>query len=111
MKTKNSVSAPRSPQGIGLWIYRGSLTAACLVAVVIVIFFLWGLADGSVSSFNFGIWLAALTLAAAVPVAGMRLAARGHRLAATFVLGILAIPGILYALFILLVIGSGTRWN
>ena len=72
--------------------------------------FFWGLADGSVSSFNFGIWLVALVLVAVVLVAGVGLANRGHLLAASFVLGILGIPGILSALFILLFALSGEKF-
>lgn len=111
MNTENSVDSPPNAPGAKRWIYRASLAVSGVVAVVVVLFFLWGLADGSVSSFNFEIWLVALVLVAIVPIAGIRLANRGHYLAATLVLGILAFPGILYGLFILLVIGSGARWN
>lgn len=107
MNTENS---PQNAPGAKLWIYRASLVVAGLVAVVIVIFFLWGLADGSVSSFNYEIWLAALVFVAAVLVAGVSLANRGHLLAASFVLGILAIPGIFSALFILLFALSGEKF-
>lgn len=111
MKKQNSVVPHQNAQGVKLWVYRASLVVASVVAVVIALFFFWGLADGSVSPSNFAMWLVALALATAVPFAGIRLADHGHHVAATLVLGILAIPGLLYALFILLVIGSGTRWN
>jgi ABC-type tungstate transport system substrate-binding protein len=82
-----------------------------VVALVIVIFFFWGLADGSISSFNLAIWFVVLAVAVAVPLTGIRLAFHGHHFVAILVLGILAVPGLVYGLFLLLVIGSGTSWN
>ncbi len=111
MNNKKTVATPPNAQGAKLWIYRASLAVAGVVDAVIVLFFLWGVADGSISSFNIEIWLVALTLTVVVPVAGVSLANRGHYIAATLVLGLLALPGILSALFILLFIGSGTTWN
>lgn len=98
------------PPGAKLWIYRAFLVVAGLTSSVIVIFFLLGLGDGSVSSLNIEIWLVGLALAAGVPLAGTFLAQRGHHFIATLVLGILALPGFLSALFILLFILSGEKW-
>ena len=111
MNTQNSALSPRDARGFKLWIYRVFLAVASVVALVIVTFFFWGLADGSVSSFNFAIWLVALVVAVAVPIFGIQFATRGHHFAAIFVLGILALPGLVYGLFLLLVVGSGTPWN
>ena len=74
-----------------------------LVALVVIYFFVIGLADGSVSSFNMNLWLGFLALVAAV--------ANGRRGAAIAVLLILAVPGGLYALFIQLIVIAQPRWN
>ena len=82
-----------------------------LVALVVVYFFIIGLADGSVSSFNMSLWLGLLAVVAAVVGGGWILDANGKRGAAIAVLLILAVPGVLYALFILLIVVAQPRWN
>ena len=82
-----------------------------LVALVVVVFFFIGLADGSVSSFNASLWFGILATIAAVIGGGWMLDANGKRGAAIAVLLVLAIPGVLYALFILLVVTLQPRWN
>lgn len=82
-----------------------------LVALVVVYFFLIGLADGSVSSFNMELWLGLLAATAAVLFGGWMLQANGKRGAAIAVLLILFVPGLLYLLFILLVVITQPRWN
>jgi hypothetical protein len=82
-----------------------------IVAGVILYFYVIGLADGSVSSFNMSLWLAILAVLAAVLGGGLALNARGWRGAANGVLLILAVPGVLYALFVLSLIVFQPRWN
>ena len=82
-----------------------------LVALVVVYFFVIGLADGSVSSFNMHLWLGLLAVVAAVVGGGWMLDANGRRGAAIVALSILAVPGVLYALFILLIVIAQLRWN
>jgi hypothetical protein len=77
----------------------------CLVALVILYFFFIGLADGSVSSFNMGLWLLILAVLAGVLIGGFQLMKHGHLLAAKLVLCILAVPGLLYGIFVLLLMG------
>jgi hypothetical protein len=69
------------------------------------------LADGSVSSFNMSLWLGLLAVVAAVVGGGWMLDANGKRGGAIAVLLILAVPGVLYALFILLIVIAQPRWN
>lgn len=83
---------------------------AC-IALVALYFFFVGLADGSVSSFNMGIWLMLLGGLAIILLGSLWLKGLGRLLLAKGVLGILAIPGLLYMLFMLLIILSGSRWN
>ena len=99
------------PAARGGCFYRAVLAAAALAASVVVFFFLVGLGDGSVSSFNAGLWLGVLVGVAGVLVAGTRLRARGHTAAAIAVFGILVVPGLLYALFLLLILLTNPRWN
>jgi hypothetical protein len=82
-----------------------------LVAAVVLFFFFAGLGDGSVSSFNIGLWLGILAVLAAVLGGGWLLKSNGHPRLANLVLLILEIPGLLYALFILAVIILQPRWN
>ena len=93
------------------WTYRVTFALAAIVAAIALFFFVIGLGDGSVSSFNMGLWLTLLGVVAVVLVAGRRLQASGRPRTAVAVLGVLALPGLLYALFMLLVLVSGERWN
>ena len=82
-----------------------------LVAAVIFYFFLIGLADGSVSSFNGSLWAGILALVVAVLGGGWLLHKNGQRGAAIALLLVLAIPGGLYALFIALILIFQPRWT
>jgi len=93
---------------IFFWILFGIDAAAALVALY---FFFIGLADGSVSSFNITLWLAILGGIAAVLGGGWFLRASGRHSAAMKVLSILAVPGLLFGLFILLALILQPRWN
>jgi hypothetical protein len=81
------------------------------VALVALYFFVVGLGDGSVSSFNILLWLALLGGIGAVLGGGWVLNAMGRRGAAIGVLMILALPGFLFGLFILGVLILQPRWN
>lgn len=82
-----------------------------LTALVVLYFFFVGLADGSVSSFNIGIWIALLGGIAAVIGLGAVLNEKGQRRAAAAVLSILALPAFLFGLFMLALIVLQPRWN
>ena len=82
-----------------------------LVALVVVYFFVAGLADGSVSSFNMSLWLGLLAAVAAAIGGGWVLNTNGQRGLAITLLSILAVPGVLYALFVLLMVIARPRWN
>jgi hypothetical protein len=92
-------------------LFRILLGLDIVAAAIVVYFFLIGLVDGSVSSFNMGLWLAMLVGVAAVIGAGIALRRNGHTKLANLVLLVLAIPTFLYGLFVLVVIFSGARWN
>lgn len=82
-----------------------------LVALVVLYFFVVGLQDGSVSSFNGGLWAAILAALAAVLGGGWLLKASGQHRAAIAVLLILGVPGFLYVLFVLSILIFQPRWN
>lgn len=82
-----------------------------VIAVVFVFFFFVGLADGSVSSFNMGLWLLALTALAGVVGGSVALRAAARLQAATALVMILAIPGVLVGLLFLAMIVVPVRWN
>ncbi len=82
-----------------------------LVTLVVLYFFLAGLADGSVSSFNLGLWLTILLILAGVMVGSLAFRSAGHPVIATAILLVLAVPGLLYALFLLVALIAAPRWN
>ena len=90
---------------------RALLVFDALIALVVVYFFVAGLGDGSVSDFNGALWFGILGALAAILGGGWLLQRNGQRGAAIAVLLILAVPGLLYALFMALVLIAQPRWN
>lgn len=82
-----------------------------LVATLFVGFFLIGLADGSVSSFNLILWLGTLAALAAVLGGSIVLRKAGHSRLATTLVAALAVPSALTGLFFLGLIILNPRWN
>lgn len=94
-----------------MWFFRFLLAVDALAALVVVYFFFIGLADGSVSSFNMGLWLGILAVVAAILGGGWMLNGKGQRAAANAVLAILAVPMLLYGLFILVIVITQPSWQ
>jgi hypothetical protein len=94
-----------------LILYRLLLGIDALVAAVIVYFFFEGLADGTVSSSNMGLWMATLAAPAVVLGGGLALNARGRRGLAVALLAVLAAPGLLFGLFVLAMIVLQPDWR
>jgi hypothetical protein len=90
------------------WILLAIDGAAALVALY---FFFIGLADGSVSSFNAGIWLALLGGIGAVIGGGMAFHAAGRRRIACALLSVLAVPAFLSGLLVLMLIVLQPNWR
>lgn len=108
----STAKEPSPPPGAAAtFVYRAAFVCAAVTAGVAVAFFLIGIGDGSVSEFNIAIWLALLGGFGAVLWAGRALRSRGRTVAAILVLAIAAVPGLLYGLFILLVVVTQPRWN
>ena len=84
---------------------------AIIVALVGVAFFFIGIADGSVSPFNIVLWTVVLAGLAAVVFGSRVLSNKGHLVPACVLAAVLAVAGLLYALFLLVAVTSGVRWN
>lgn len=82
-----------------------------LVAAIVLWFFAAGIADGSVSSFNAGIWAAVLAAVGTVVGGSLWLRQAGYVRLGVALLLVLAVPAGIYALFIVAVVVSGTPWN
>jgi hypothetical protein len=82
-----------------------------LIALVVFYFFVVGLADGSVSSFNITLWLGILAVVGGVLLGGLALRSAGRGRAAAGLLCLLAAPGLVFALFFAVVIVGHPRWN
>ncbi len=67
---------------------------------VVLLFFLWGLADGTVSPVNLHFWVLMMGVPAAMVWAAGALRAKGWNGAAMIVLGLLAVPAILLGVVI-----------
>jgi hypothetical protein len=88
-----------------LWGFDG------IIALVILYFFIIGLADGSITSANLGLWFLILFLVAGIMGGSLLLKTYGHLTTARIVLFLMALPGFIYLLFILLVVLGKPRWN
>jgi hypothetical protein len=82
-----------------------------LTAAVAAAFFVIGVADGSVSSFNIVLWLALLAGVAIVVIGAKALRKRDQLVAACALAALLAVPALLFVLFFGVAIVSGVRWN
>ena len=103
------VEAAAAPKpGVGFWILWA---IDAVIAGIVIFFFVWGLADGSVSSFNGGLWLLILAGVSAVVGGSLTLQRAGQRAIAFVLLLVLAVPGMLFGLFVLLLIITNPRWN
>ncbi len=94
-----------------LVLFRFLFVVDALALLVALIFFVIGLGDGSVSSFNMGLWLALLGGMAAILAGSVGLNSGGQRGLAVALLAILAVPALLAVLFLLLVLILQPRWN
>lgn len=97
--------------GAAAWVFRILFGATLAETGVAYFFFLTGLARGTVSTFNMIQWILVLLLVTVVPVLGWTLGSHGKTWPAIGVLSVLAIPGFLYAAYILLLLTSGVTWR
>lgn len=81
------------------------------IALVFLYFFFIGLADGTVSTANGGLWFMLLAALGAVLSGGYWLHTHQQQGWATALLCVLALPGLLAGLFFLFVLITNPRWN
>ena len=93
------------------WLFWTCWGIDALIGAIAVIFFLIGLADGSVSSFNIGIWMVMLAVLAVILGGSLWLKEAAHPVLAMLLLLVLAIPGVLSGLFLFLLLVTNARWN
>jgi hypothetical protein len=82
-----------------------------VLSLIVLYFFFVGLVDGSVSSFNMGLWLLILLGVGAVMLGSLWLKSNQYLIVSKIVLSIMALPGVLYGLFILILLLTNPRWN
>ena len=87
------------------------LAVDAVIAAIVVFFFLWGLADGTVSGMNIGLWVLTLGALAAVVGGSLGLKSSGRPGLGATLAWILAVPGLLVGLFFLALIVGNPRWN
>jgi len=100
-----------TPGGRGRLTSTAFFVCSILTTAVFGIFFIIGIGDGTVSSFNLGLWLALLAAMGISLWAGHTLRARGKFGLAVAALAVTAVPGIAGALFILILLVTQPRWN
>jgi hypothetical protein len=86
-------------------------TIDVIVALIAVYFFFIGLGDGSVSSFNMGLWLVILCVLGGVVVGSLALRGAARTGVATALVLVLAVPSALIGLFYLVLLVAPVRWN
>jgi hypothetical protein len=84
---------------------------AAVVTSVVVYFFLVGLADGSISSFNAGLWALLLLGTLAVTAGSLVLKNSGRPGLGALLSLVLALPGLLAGIFMLIILVTQSRWN
>jgi hypothetical protein len=84
---------------------------ALIVTALFLYFFVIGLADGSVSSFNIALWMVILLGVASVTGGSLLLKNSGRPGLAILLALVLAVPGLLALIFLLAVLITTTRWN
>jgi hypothetical protein len=82
-----------------------------LICAIVAVFFILGVANGSVSSFNIGIWIAIWAALIGVLCGGLWLKVLGYPVWGAILLLILAIPGLLCGIFLVLLVTTNTTWN
>ena len=94
-----------------MWKFWLPWTIDAVVAGIALFFFFWGLADGTVSPFNAGIWAALLGGLGVVVGGSLWLKSTGRRGLGIALALVLAVPGLLMGLFFLVLIVANPRWN
>lgn len=88
-----------------LWIINAFIT------LIALLFFFAGLNDGSVSSYNGSVWAILLGVLLGILTGSLIFYSKKKIFLAKIILMSPALPALLYLVFILIMMFSGTRWN
>lgn len=91
--------------------YRILLGIDAIALGIILYFFVWGLSDGTVSSFNILDWMGLIAIAGGIVAGGVLLQRAGRSGQAKALLALMAVPVALGGLFILILIVANPRWQ
>ena len=91
--------------------YKILLAIDVVAAAGVGYFLVIGLQDGSISSFNGGLWAGLIAAVVAVLVGGILLHRANRAALANIVLAILALPAALYGLFVAVLLLTVDNWN
>jgi hypothetical protein len=106
-----SFPATLAPSRAATYSFRALLGFDALIAAVAAGFFLVGLSDGSVSSFNAGIWTVLLGGLALVIGGAIALRRAAQTALSIAVLMLPAVPVFLYCVLIMMALLLQPRWN
>jgi hypothetical protein len=81
-----------------------------IIALVALLFFVWGINDGSVSSFTMALWVGILAALGIIVFGSRALHLSERRVLATLLAAVPAVPALLYGLLIVAMTVGGTRW-
>ena len=82
-----------------------------VAALIALAFFVIGIHDGTVSSFNIMLWIALLAGLAVIVFGSNALQARGQKGLAFILAAVLGVPALLACLFFASLLVIGVRWN
>lgn len=82
-----------------------------LAALVVVIFFIIGIADGTISSRNIGLWLLLLIVTVGILPLSLWLRSHAQPGLAKIILCVPAVPALLFFLFALIMLIAKPKWN
>jgi len=92
-------------------IYKTLFGIDIVAAVIVGYFFFAGLADGSISAFNIQLWVGIIFVVVTIIASGVALRRAAKPVFANIVLAVLAVPVVLYGIFIGAVVITVTPWN
>jgi hypothetical protein len=84
---------------------------AAIVSLIVLFFFVTGLADGTVNERNMMLWMGILAICAIALWGGPWLRHQQYPVLGLVVTAVVAVPSLLFGLFMLIAILSGSRWN
>ena len=92
-------------------IFRILWVIAAIVSLIVFFFFITGLADGTVNERNMMLWIGILLICAVSLLGGPWLRHHQYPVLGLIVTAVVAVPSLLFGLFMLIAILSGSRWN